>query len=129
MELIKLGDSPAEFSFEVSYESGDEKGEGVLILNFYEVNAAMVSTGELQSEDAVLTKEYRDRVVAAVRETARPKDLVTKLTDAQLYGKANEMFLLFIRLGEDTGPSQTSRRPTGSSTSPQATTPQQLSPG
>lgn len=126
--LVKLGQSPADFQFEVAYESGEAKGEGVLTLNFYELNAALVETGELYQEGQVLNKEYRDRIAKAARQTGRPPELVQKLTDAQLYAKANEMVMLFNKLGEPSGPPQTSRRPTESSVSGPTRTKQTSSP-
>lgn len=111
MSEVKLGQSPAEFRFEVEWDSGGETGTGVLIVNHYEIQGQMRLKGFVASDDMPVDADFVKLLANAVRETARPKELVTKLTDAQLYAKGNEASHLFTQLGESGGPSQISRRP------------------
>ncbi len=119
---IKLGTSPASFSFEIEYESGDSKGEGVVKVNFYEINAQMRLDGVDVGDDGPrnVDKEYIEGFVKSIRKVARPSDLIAKLTDAQVYAIGNECFLLFSAEGNESAPSQTLPRPTELSTPPPA---------
>lgn len=110
---IKLGESPAEFRFEVAWDSGGEQGTDWLVVNYYEVHARLRREGFVADEEQPVDESYVDLIVKVMRAVARPRELVAKLTDEQLYAKANETFHLFTQLGEGSGSLPTSQRPTG----------------
>jgi len=107
MPLVKMGESPGDYTFEVMRLGGSAVEN--LTLNIFAIGLALRSAGLVNDDEGMpnLDQEAQNKTAAVIREMAIPKELADAMTPAVLIAKYQEAEILFGQAGKDGEPSQT----------------------